>query len=93
MKYLRPDVILKNVGETYMLVALRSAWKDCPFIMEISPLSAYFCDCLSNKMPESQILENVRFEKPISPERLKRIYDKFIEFAEDKHYLVEGEGS
>ena len=87
MKYeLRKDIVLEKVDGIYVLVALRTAWKDCPFAMQTIPVYAEIWNSLEEKDEEEIILE-IQQSRGFSHEKAERVFSRFIESAIKYNYL------
>ncbi len=85
---LRKDVVLEKTDGVYVLIALRSAWKECPFAMPTIPIYADIWNQLKKGVGENSILQYLMDSRNFTYEKSKKVYDKFIEAASKYHYLV-----
>jgi len=89
MKYhVRKDIVLEKVSGIYVLVALRSAWKECPFAMQTIPVYAEIWEKLNKNESSEKIIDYLMNIRGFSEERASKIYAKFIESAAKYRYLV-----
>ena len=90
MKYrLRNDVTLEVIDNISILIALRTAWNECPFAMQIAPAFAYIWKQLKNENTEDKIIEKLVSEKGMSVTKAENIYSNFIKKAKAFHFLIE----
>ena len=88
MKYrLRRDVLLENVAGINVLIALRTAWDECPFGLQISPQTAFLWNCFKDEMSEKDILQTLISTYHYEPEIAEKRYQYFIKDAMKHHYL------
>ncbi len=85
---LRNDVILEEVSGIHLLVALRSAWDDCPFALQIASISAHIWQCMKTEMSETEIIDNLISSRQLSMEKAKKTLDSFIRTAKHFHYFL-----
>ena len=92
MKYhFREDVVLEQVGGIYMLIALRTAWGECPFAVQIAPVSACFWRGIKEGKDSEEIIERAAAERNLQKERVSRFFSHFIKAAQKYHYVISGE--
>ena len=90
MKYkLRDDVILEKIDNIYILVALRSAWKECPFAMQTAPSLAYIWEMIKQGKTEEDIIEGLKADKNMDQKLAEKNYRFFIRQSLKLHYLTE----
>ena len=85
---LKDNVLLEHVARTYMLVALRSAWGECPFAVQIAPSMAYVWKWLKEGFSKKAVIARLVSERGFSEVKARKIFDSFISSAETYHYLV-----
>ena len=88
---IREDVVLEKVDGIYVLVALRSAWKDCPFAVPTIPVYAEIWNLLKAGASEQEVVSHLQNARGFTMERSEIIYGKFLESARKYHYLKEEE--
>ena len=90
MKYkLRDDIILEKIDNFYILVALRSAWKECPFAMQTIPPLAYIWEKTKDGKTEYEIIEGLKTDKNMDQKLAEKNYKFFISQCMKFHYLAE----
>ena len=87
--HIRKDIVLEKVSGVYVLVALRSAWKECPFAMQTIPVYAEIWKQLGDGKTDEEIIRHLILVRGFSKERAEKIFGKFIESAAENHYLIE----
>ena len=93
MPKLRKDVVLEQVCGCYILVALRPAWKEYPFAMQISGSSALLWRCVRDGKSKEETLSLLEKKYGQSPERAEWQYGKFLDYCRDNNYFVSEEES
>ena len=86
---LRKDVVLEKTDGVYVLIALRSAWKDCPFALTVIPVYAEIWSQLQEGKTEEDILQALAASHGFAYERAKSVFDKFIQAASSHHYILD----
>lgn len=85
---LRDDIILEHVAGVYVLVALRSAWEECPFAIQIAPSMACLWNWIREGLPEEDLIRRLTAERGFPEEKAKKILSSFLRASEANHYLV-----
>lgn len=88
MRKLRDDVVLEKVSGVHLLVALRSAWGECPFVMQIAPFAAFFWKAMRDGLSDDQVIDLFSREMNRDQEKAQRAFAYFIKAAEANHYLL-----
>lgn len=81
-------MILEKVSGIYLLVALRSAWGDCPFALIIAPVSACIWQCMKDGMDDAAIREIIIMRYQFSEKKVENILRHFVSDAEKFHYFI-----
>ena len=85
---LRDDIVLETIGGFYVLVALRSAWKECPFAMQLSPTTAAFWKAVKAGEKEDEIIKKVSASRGIDEKHVAKFLDLFIRDAKKYNYYA-----
>lgn len=85
---LRNDIILEYVAGVYMLVALRTAWEDCPFAIQIAPSMAFIWKWIKEGLSDKELIARLVEERGFSDEKATKILRTFISACESNHYLI-----
>ena len=88
---LRDDIVLENVCGANILVALRSAWDEHPFAIQISRSSALIWRCVKNCISKEIVIQKLCDEMHYSKETAEKRFDKFVSYCEKYHYFVQDE--
>ena len=88
---LREDVVLEHVCGANILVALRSAWDEYPFAMQISDSSALLWEMISSGTDREEIESHLIEKLGISTDKARSYYDRFIRYCEKNNYFIRTE--
>ena len=89
---LRDDIILEHVAGIDILVALRPAWEECPFAVQVAPSMACLWNWIREGLPEEELMKRLMEERGFPEEKAGRLLGSFLKAAEEYHYLVKEEG-
>ena len=89
---LREDIILENVAGIDILVALRPAWGECPFAVQVAPSMARIWEWIREGLTEEEVTGRLITERGFPEEKAGRMLESFLKAAEEYHYLVKEEG-
>ena len=87
---LRDDIVLKRIDGVYVLIALKSAWDDCPFAIQIAPFAALIWQNMKSGRTESEIINELMEVKGFDKEKSEKLFRGFIKAAENYHYFTYG---
>lgn len=87
MHRLREDVVLEEICGAHILVALRSAWGQFPFAMQISGKSAMMWKSVREGLPEEVILDRLQTQYGLTRENAEKNYSRFITYCKKKNYF------
>lgn len=85
---LRADVVLEHICGAHILVALRTAWGEYPFAMQISPVSAFIWECFEKECSRDEIESGLQVKFLMDTEKAESVVDKFISYCLKKQYFV-----
>lgn len=87
---IRNDIVLEKVAGVNMLIAKRSAWGTCPFIIEIGPMEAYFWKALNDGEDEKEMLAFASEKWKVKHSTAEKFYSSFISGIKKNNYLLSG---
>ena len=89
---LRDDIKLERVAGVYILVALRTAWEECPFAVQVAPTMASLWNWINEGLSEEELVDRLTLEEGFTEEKAQRILQSFIGASDKYHYLVKENG-
>ena len=93
MMKLRDDIVLKKIDSVYALIALKSAWEDCPFAIQIAPYAAIIWKDIKHNKKKEEIIDDLMTSKGFNREKAEKLYSCFMDAAENYHYFIEDENN
>ena len=89
MLRLRNDVVLEKIDGVWLLIALRSAWKECPFAMPTVPVYADIWKAIKAGRKETDIIDMLQQERGYSKEKAYMVLSVFVAAVRKNHYVIE----
>lgn len=86
---LRNDIVVHQVDGIWLLIALRSAWGECPFAVPASPVHVEMWNSVKAGKSEEEILGELQGSRGFSEEKARKVWQSFLKAAENNHYILE----
>lgn len=92
-EHLRNDVVLESINGIHVLIALKSAWDDCPFMLQITPFTAYLWDTIQSGMTKEEIVKKGTLIFKYDKSLMEKKYSSFLHTARKMKYIIDEDKS